>query len=80
MLYNEQRVVLKFENDADGTEKAFVDLNRAYGHPCGATSPLQAHDFKTTELALAYAAHFTTYPLKIRQEAIILNINVIWMD
>ena len=61
-MHNEQRIVLKFENDVDGSEKAFVDLDRASGgYPCGASSPLQAHDFKTTELALAYAAHFTTF-------------------
>jgi hypothetical protein len=73
-----QRVVLKFEDDEKtGAEKAYVALDSASGgYPTAATSVIDAHDFKSVHKAREYAAHFTTYPLKIRKDPYVISIFV----
>ena len=70
-----KHVVLKFKNDIDGTEKAWVGVDRSSGgYPYGEHNVLLAEDFKTEEAALKYAKHFQAYPLAIQQKAFIVII------
>lgn len=71
------RTILKFEDDVDGTEKAYVAVDSTSGgYPWGVTEPLEAHDFKSTVAARTYAKMFKTYPLKIKPEPIVIQITV----
>ncbi len=77
VIYRETRHILKFEDDIDGTEKAWVKLDYSSGgYPSGVANVLNAHNFKSPEAALKYAAMFTKYPLKIKQEVFEIIVTV----
>lgn len=76
-LETHTKIVLKFSNDPDGKEKAFVDINSSSGgYPYGAESILKAYGFPTIDNAKKYAGHFQTSPLKIEQTPIVVTIEV----
>lgn len=77
-IHKEPRIILKFEDDIDGTEKAWVSLdNSSGGYPCGVANPLQAHVWETEEKALRYARMFQLYPLKIQQRVFKIEVTVV---